>query len=63
MFVNAMENGLVELFVGVRSLQAEAKTLYDLQSYLSFELIETKRVLGETTNALEDSRAAKIAAE
>lgn len=63
LFLDTLETNLCGLYVFGKFLFTESKALYDLLSYLSYELMKNKLQLQETHNQLEDVSTSKQALE
>ncbi|KAL4511605.1 hypothetical protein ABPG72_012450 [Tetrahymena utriculariae] len=62
-FLETLESSFCNIYVFSKFLYQESKALYDLQSYLSYELIQNKMKLQDVQNKLEDTTTSKQALE
>ncbi|KAL4471379.1 hypothetical protein ABPG74_008272 [Tetrahymena malaccensis] len=62
-FLETLESSFCNMYVFSKFLYQESKALYDLQSYLSYELIQNKMKLQDVQNKLEDTTTSKQALE
>ncbi|EAR94508.1 hypothetical protein TTHERM_00052610 (macronuclear) [Tetrahymena thermophila SB210] len=62
-FLETLESSFCNIYVFSKFLYQESKALYNLQSYLSYELIQNKMKLQDVQNKLEDTTTSKQALE